>query len=39
MGTLHRFLENYRPAVTKQYWVLQKKEILNLRIFVLFGFL
>ena len=33
------FLENYWAAVGKKYWALQKQEILNLEIFVVFRFL
>ena len=39
MGTLLPFLENYCAAVTKKYCALEKKEILNLTIIVLFSFL
>ena len=39
MGTPLPFLENYYAALTKKYQALEKGEILNLRIFVLFSFL
>ena len=39
MGTPVPFLENYCAALTKKYYALEKEEILNLRIFVLFSFL
>ena len=38
-GTLLRFLQKYCAVVTKKYWELEKEEILNLTIFVLFSFL
>ena len=38
MGTLLRFLENYCAAVTKKYRGVEKEEIVNLKIFVLFSF-
>ena len=39
MGTLLRFVQNYRTPVTKKYWALKKEIILNLKIFVPFSFL
>ena len=38
-GDTSSFLENYCAAVTKRYWALEKEEILNLTVFVLFSFL
>ena len=38
-GDTSSFLENYCAAVTKKYCPLEKKQILNLTITVLFSFL
>ena len=38
MATLLRFHEDYCAAVTKKYWPLEKGELVNLTIFVLFCF-
>ena len=39
MGKLLHFFENNCPDVPKNYWALEKEEILNLAIFILFSFL
>ena len=39
MGKPLRFLENYCAALTKKYFPLKKKQILNLANLVLFNFL
>ena len=38
MGTFLRFHEEYCAAVTKKYMALEKGEIVNMTIFVLFRF-
>ena len=39
MGTVLRFVQNYRVVVTKKYSALKKQIILNLKILVPFSFL
>ena len=39
MGTLLPFLENYCATLIKKSWALEKEEIVNLKIFILFNFL
>ena len=38
-GTLLRLLQNYCAALNRKYWAVNKEEIANLGIFVLFSFL